>query len=51
MALEGWISNEEFFNPDNVQRILAKAESRKVALEDPVVSYLPCRSILDDRHP
>jgi SAM-dependent methyltransferase len=45
MALEGWISHEEFFNPDNLQRILAKAGSRTVALEHPVVSYLPCRSI------
>jgi flavin-dependent dehydrogenase len=51
MTLEGWISHEEFFNPDNLQRILAKAASRTVVLEHPVVAYLPCRSILDDRHP
>ena len=25
MALEGWISHEEFFNPENLQRIFAKA--------------------------
>src|SRR5215469_1131224 len=51
MALEGWISHEEFFNPANLQRILAKAGSGTVVLEHPVVAYLPCRSILDDHHP
>jgi hypothetical protein len=44
MALEGWISHEEFFNPDNLQRILEKAGSRTVALEHPVAAYLPCRT-------
>jgi len=51
MALEGWISHEEFFNPDNLQRILAKAGSRTVVPKNPVVACLPCRSILDDRDP
>ena len=32
MALEGWISHDEFFNPDNLQRIFAKAGSRTVVL-------------------
>ena len=44
MALEGWISHDEFFNPDNLQRIFAKAGSRTVVLEHPVVAYLPCRT-------
>jgi len=28
MMLEGWISHEEFFNPENLQRIFAKAGAR-----------------------
>jgi flavin-dependent dehydrogenase len=50
MALEGWISHDEFFNPDNLQRIAAKAESRKDVLEHPVVAYPSRTSILDDGH-
>jgi len=30
MALEGWISQEEFFNPDNLERIVAKAGGSSV---------------------
>jgi flavin-dependent dehydrogenase len=29
-VLEGWISHEEFFNPENLQRIIAKASARFV---------------------
>jgi len=43
MALEGWIPRDEFFNPDNVQRILAR--------EYPAVAYLAGASILADVHP
>jgi len=42
MMLEGWISQEEFFNPDNVQKILAKAGSKTVPLKHQVAAYLPC---------
>jgi flavin-dependent dehydrogenase len=38
MALEGWISQEEFFNPDNLQRIVAKAGGSSVVPNRDVVA-------------
>jgi hypothetical protein len=38
MALEGWISQEEFFNPDNLQRIVAKAHASSVLPSQDVVA-------------
>jgi len=42
MTLEGWISQEEFFNPDNLQQMSAKAGSRTSVREHPVIAYMPC---------